>query len=178
MGKSIKAANALLEEMTSNNYHWSSKRAAPKRANGIYGIDAVDLLASKVAQCLDRLGTPPPGSLVGGSSGTMFEVGAICEICGIQGHVAAECQSTFLGIEHANAMQNYGQCPQNNPFSNTYNSSWRNHPNFSYRNNNPMPPILPNHNPPFSNTRHPTPHLHNNNHPGQNPTWRVLWSAS
>jgi len=29
MGKSIEAAKALLEEMTSNNYHWSSERATP-----------------------------------------------------------------------------------------------------------------------------------------------------
>ena len=101
------------------------------------------MLASKVdalAQRFDRLGTPPPGSLVGGSSGAMFKVGALCEICGIQGHVAAECQSTFPGVEHANAMQTYGQYPQNNPYSNTYKPSWKNHPNFSYRNNNPMPP--------------------------------------
>jgi len=112
MGKSIEAAKALLEEMESKNYHWSSERATPKTASGIYGIDAVDLLASKVdalAQCFDRLGTPLPGSLVGGPSGATFEVGALCEICGIQGNIAAECQSNFPSVEHANAMQNYGQ---------------------------------------------------------------------
>jgi len=61
MGKSIEAAKALLEEMASNNYHWSSERATPKRASGVYAVDAVDLLASKVdalAQRFDRLETP------------------------------------------------------------------------------------------------------------------------
>ena len=79
---------------------------------------------------------------MGGPSGAMFEVGVPCEICGIQGHIAAECQSTFPGVEHANAMQNYGLYPppQNNPYSNTYNPGWRNHRNFSHRNNNPLPP--------------------------------------
>ena len=48
MGKSIEAAKALLQEMAFNNYHWSSEWETPKRASGIYGIDAVDLLASKV----------------------------------------------------------------------------------------------------------------------------------
>ena len=70
----------------------------------------MDFLASKVdalAQRLDRLGTPFSGSLVGSSSDAMFEVGALCEICGIQGHVAVECQSTFQCVEYANAMQNY-----------------------------------------------------------------------
>ena len=39
-------------------------------------------------------------------------------------------------------MQNYGlrPPPQNNPYSNTYNPSWRNHPNFSYQKNNPLLP--------------------------------------
>ena len=85
MGKSIEAAKALLEEMASNNYHWSSERTAPKQSSGIYGVDAVDLLASKVdalAQRFDRLETPSPGSLTGSSSGAMFEVRALCEICG------------------------------------------------------------------------------------------------
>jgi len=30
MGKSIEDAKALLEEMASTNYHWSSERATPK----------------------------------------------------------------------------------------------------------------------------------------------------
>jgi len=34
--------------MTSNNYHWSSERAIPKRTGGVYGVDAMDLLASEV----------------------------------------------------------------------------------------------------------------------------------
>jgi len=145
MGKSIEATTALLEEIASNNYHWSSERAAPKRTSGVYGVDAVDLLARKVdalAQRFDRLGTPSSGSLVGSSSGAMFEIVALCEICGVQGHAAFECHTPFQSVEHANAMQNFNPClpPQNNPYSNTYNPDWRNHPNFSCRNNNPLPP--------------------------------------
>ena len=106
MGKSIEAAKSLLEEMASNNYHWSSERVAPNKASGIYGIDAMDWLASKVdalTQCFNKLGTPS-GSSMGGPFGAMFEVGALCEICGIQGHIAVECQSIFRVIEHANAL--------------------------------------------------------------------------
>ena len=164
MGKSIDAAKALLEEMASNNYHWSSERATPKRASGVYGVDAVDMLASKVdalAQRFDRLGTPSSGSHAGSSSGAMFEVGALCEICGIQGHVATECQSTFQGVEQANVMQNFNPRPQNNPYSNTYNPGWRNHPNFSYRNNNPIPPNASQPQPPGFQQRAPyNPPLH------------------
>ena len=34
------------------------------------------------------------------------------------------------------AMDNYNPRPRNDPFSNTYNPGWRNHPNFSWSNNN------------------------------------------
>ena len=105
--KLIEVARALLEEMASNNYYWSSERTTSKRTSGVYGVDAVDPLASKVdalMQPFDRLGTPSSGSPLGSLSGTMFEVGALCEICDIQGHVAAECDTNFQGVEHANAM--------------------------------------------------------------------------
>ena len=107
MGKSIEAAKALLEDMASNNDHWSSERATSKRTSGVYGVDAMDMLASKVdtlAQRCDRLRTPSSGSQVGSSSGAMFEIGALCEICGLQGHVAIACHSTYQGVKHANAM--------------------------------------------------------------------------
>jgi len=157
MGKSIEAVKALLEEMASHNYHWSSERATPKRASGVYGVDAVDLLASKVdalAQRFDRLETPSR-SQVRSSSGAMFEIGALCETCGLQGHVAAECHSMYQGVEHANAMQNFNPCPQKSPYSNTYNPGWRNHPNFSYRNNNPLPSNVPQPQPPSFQYRAP-----------------------
>jgi len=55
MGKSIEAAKTLLEEMASNNYHWLSERAAPKKSFGRYEVDAVTLLASKVEALAQRL---------------------------------------------------------------------------------------------------------------------------
>jgi len=48
MGKSIKVANALLEEMTSKNCHWSSERATPRWWSGKYDVDVVTLLTSRV----------------------------------------------------------------------------------------------------------------------------------
>ena len=106
VGKSIKAVKTLLEEMASNNYHWFRERATPKMNSGVDGVDVVDMLANKVdaiAQRFDKLGTPS-GSQVGSSSGAMFEIGALYEICGLQSHIAAECHSIYQGVEHPNAM--------------------------------------------------------------------------
>ena len=134
MGKSIEVAKALLEDMAANNYHWSNERASQRKSGGKYDVDVVDMLASKVdalAQRFNRLGNPHPRS----PSRAMYAVGVSCEVCGIQGHVAVECQAHLQAVEQVNAFQNYNPCPQSNPYSNTYNPGCRNHPNFSYRNN-------------------------------------------
>ena len=48
MGKSIEVVKALLEEMVSNNYYWSSERATLRRSSDKYDIDAMTFLANRV----------------------------------------------------------------------------------------------------------------------------------
>ncbi|XP_058746345.1 uncharacterized protein LOC131619244 [Vicia villosa] len=55
-----------------------------------------------------------------------------CEICGMSGHAASECH-LLAGVSLD--LVNYAQ---GNPYSNTYNPGWKNHPNFSYKNNNAL----------------------------------------
>ena len=50
-----------------------------------------------------------------------------CNWCG-GAHLSDECTN----IEQAQFVSNYNRA-QNNPYSNTYNSGWRNHPNFAWR---------------------------------------------
>jgi len=62
MGKSIKVAKVLMEEMASNNYHWASDRASLHRSSGKYTVNAVTLLASRVdalPQRLEKVSTSP-----------------------------------------------------------------------------------------------------------------------
>ena len=63
MGKSIDAAKALLEKMTSNNYHWSSEKPPRREVMvSMNEVDAVTLLASRVdalMQSLNRVGASP-----------------------------------------------------------------------------------------------------------------------
>lgn len=53
-----------------------------------------------------------------------------CEIYGTQGYITIECN---LLAESNPDQVNYAQ---RNPYSNTYNSGWRNHLNSSYKKNN------------------------------------------
>jgi hypothetical protein len=47
-------------------------------------------------------------------------------------------------VEQANMLNNNFRL-QNNPYSNTYNSGWKNHPNFSWRNEQGQPNQNQNH---------------------------------
>ena len=48
MGESIEVARALLEDMATNNYHWSNERAPLRKGGDKYDINAVDMLANTV----------------------------------------------------------------------------------------------------------------------------------
>ncbi|GER28568.1 transposon Tf2-1 polyprotein [Striga asiatica] len=63
-----------------------------------------------------------------------------CGACGVPGHRSEVCPSAFdqeFGEQYADAsaLQGYQARPGNDPFSNTYNPRWRNHPSFSWSNN-------------------------------------------
>jgi len=110
MGKSIKAARALLEEMASNTYHWSSERDTSRRSGGKHDVNARTLLASRVdalAERLDKIGA----SSTPGSSVILAGIYAVCETCGVQGHTSAECFNDPFSIEHAKAIHNFNPTP-------------------------------------------------------------------
>ncbi|CAN6697787.1 unnamed protein product [Malus baccata var. baccata] len=60
----------------------------------------------------------------------------VCGVCSIQGHASEKCPQLIEngGWKSANAIgfQSQNQ-PRNDPYSNTYNPSWRDHPNFKLR---------------------------------------------
>jgi len=80
----------------------------------------------------------------------------VCQICETNDHSTNDCPTlpAFKECLHeqANALNSF-QKPNPNPYSQTYNSGWRNHPNFSWKNNAQMsqPPFQANHN--FQNSQ-------------------------
>ncbi|KAM1331215.1 hypothetical protein ACFX14_043846 [Malus domestica] len=60
----------------------------------------------------------------------------VCGVCSIQGHASEKCHQLIEngGWESTNAIGFQGQNqPRNDPYSNTYNPGWRDHPNFKWR---------------------------------------------
>ncbi|CAN6568075.1 unnamed protein product [Malus baccata var. baccata] len=61
---------------------------------------------------------------------------AACGVCSMQGHLTDKCPQLIEngGCETLNAVGFGNQYqPRNDPFSNTYNPGWRDHPNFKWR---------------------------------------------
>ncbi|XP_060959274.1 uncharacterized protein LOC133030518 [Cannabis sativa] len=126
-----------LEELSVNSQQWnyseprSRANNSPKRG-GKYEIkEETDLRTSfeKLARKVEALVI----------SQTMnSHVQPKKEVCDSTCHNDQSCPS-FLETfsEEANALHSYGK-PNDSPFSNTYNPNWRNHPNFSWRQNQPQ----------------------------------------
>jgi hypothetical protein len=60
-----------------------------------------------------------------------------CSVCASPMHLAQNCPSmTVFEMEQVNAFNSF-QKPSSGPYSETYNPGWRNHPNFSWKQNQP-----------------------------------------
>ncbi|CAN6583728.1 unnamed protein product [Malus baccata var. baccata] len=69
------------------------------------------------------------------AKGMRMKEPSVCGVCSIQGHASEKCPQLIKngGWESANAIGFQGQNqPRNDPYSNTYNLGWRDHPNFKW----------------------------------------------
>jgi hypothetical protein len=66
-----------------------------------------------------------------------FEIES-CSVCASPIHQVQNCPSVkvFFKMEQVNAFNNFRK-QSSGPYSETYNSGWRNHPNFSLKQNQP-----------------------------------------
>lgn len=92
---------------------------------GIYKVRGLDHMNANMEAITQKV-----ESLVINHTVTVAAIQPRCKICGTPGCITVECS---LLDESSPDQVNY---TQGNPYSNTYNPGWRNHPNFSYKNNN------------------------------------------
>ncbi|KAM1728737.1 hypothetical protein ACFX12_019208 [Malus domestica] len=90
------------------------------------------------AQQYDGVGQrgPPRQQVHEMADGMKIQGPMVCGVCSIQGHASEKCPQLIEngGWESANAIgfQSQNQ-PRHDPYSNTYNPGWRDHPNFKWR---------------------------------------------
>ena len=91
-------------------------------------VSAISELQSQMANLCTLISQAVEGSKV--------QSVAACGVCFMQGHPTDECPQLVEngGWENANAIGCQGQNQQrSDPFSNTYNPGWRDHPNMKWR---------------------------------------------
>ncbi|XP_015382752.1 uncharacterized protein LOC107175648 [Citrus sinensis] len=134
LSKSYTEAYEILERIAKNNYQWSSTRQPVARgAVGVHNIDAITDLSAQVTSLTNMVKAMTSAPAV------VKQVAELsCVYCGEE-HEFDNCPGNPVSV---NYMGNYNRQPQNNPYSNTYNPGWKQHPNFSLSNQNQNAPAL------------------------------------
>ncbi|XP_071933622.1 uncharacterized protein [Coffea arabica] len=133
MGKTAEEAQQLIEKMAANNYQWANERGNSRKTVGMLEVDTLNMLSGKMDNVVKMLNRQV------GSSSNQGVVVACCTTCGGD-HDDFMCSSS----EQVQYLNNYNRSLQNNPYSNTYNPGWRNHPNFGWKDQgNQQRPVNP-----------------------------------
>ncbi|KAM2657883.1 hypothetical protein EV1_013203 [Malus domestica] len=123
------AAKTLIANRAHNaqQYEGVGQRDTP-RPHHVNEVSSISELQSQMANLTSMLSQFVEGPKTQGT--------IICGVCSIQGHQSDQCPQLIEngGWESAHAV-GYGNQnqPRGDPFSNTYNQGWRDHPNFRWR---------------------------------------------
>ncbi|KAL5550722.1 hypothetical protein UlMin_000898 [Ulmus minor] len=127
MSKTYNEAYALLERMASNNYQWPTERVpAGRRMAGVHEVSEITSLIAQIASLVNTLNNQQATHHQ--SVNSVQGIGESCVLCNGT-HRFESCPSNPKSVCYVGNMNR-----NNNPFSNTYNPGWRQHPNFSWSN--------------------------------------------
>ncbi|KAK4267615.1 hypothetical protein QN277_024369 [Acacia crassicarpa] len=120
--KSYDEAYNLLERMAMNSHQWQIDRSTPSRTvAGVHELDAVTALSAQVSTLTNMVKglTLPPA-----------QPAQVAYVYCSGEHSYAQCSANPEFVNFVNNFNRGGNA--NNPYSNTYNPRWRQHPNFSW----------------------------------------------
>ncbi|KAH9743430.1 hypothetical protein KPL70_003294 [Citrus sinensis] len=132
--KSYTEAYEILERIANNNYQWpSTKQPAVRGAAGVHNIYAITALLAQVTSLTNMI------KATTSAPAAVKQVAKLsCVYCGEE-HKFDNCPRNLASV---NYVSNYNRQSQNNPYSNTYNLEWKQHPNFLWSNQNQNTPTL------------------------------------
>ncbi|CAN6542449.1 unnamed protein product [Malus baccata var. baccata] len=127
--KTPTAAKTLIANRALNaqQYEGVGQRGTP-RQHQVNEVSAISELQNQMANLTTLLSQVVEGPKV--------QNVAVCGVCSMHGHLTDKCPQLIEngGWETLNAVGFGNQYqPRNDPFSNTYNPGWRDHPNFKWR---------------------------------------------
>ena len=132
--KSPREAWSIIEKASLKSKSRQNDRSRSSSAKaGVHAVDNYTAISAQIAALATRFDN---------SQQHVAQSDCLCEQCGVS-HEPGSCAQgvMYTGHEEVDYMGNQTR-PQNNPYSNTYNPGWRNHPNFGWRsgtsNQNPL----------------------------------------
>ncbi|KAM1217183.1 hypothetical protein ACFX2J_013388 [Malus domestica] len=126
--KTPMAAKILIANRALNaqQYEGVGQRGPPRQQ--VHEVSSTSNIQSQLANLTSLVSQMAEGMKIKGPM--------VCGVCSIQGHASEKCPQLIEngGWESANAIgfQSQNQ-PRHDPYSNTYNPGWRDHPNFKWR---------------------------------------------
>jgi hypothetical protein len=137
MEKSSEEAMELFETLSEYSQQFSSRGRQGVKSKGLYEVNlnggspsymvAVDRKLDMIVKAMAFQNMSPS---------QQAEPPQVCANCSQFDHTIDTCLLySFVDQKQANYVGHNNYPPKNNPFSNTYNPGWRNHPNFSWSNN-------------------------------------------
>lgn len=145
MKMNVDEAWEKIEEIAQHTHYYNDARSIPgsKRTVGLYEVDKETMQQARyeaMAQEIKQLKLKINGSqLTNEGSFAQVVSSVVCQFCGTGDHTISSCQ-VFSSKdepheENVSNMDNFNRGPRNDPYSNSYNPGWKNHPNLSYGNN-------------------------------------------
>ncbi|CAL1412546.1 unnamed protein product [Linum trigynum] len=125
--KTLPQLNQLFEEMAEHSYDWGTTRRS-RRAPG-RGVHAVDTHSFDLVQVVSKLVSAI--DLNGMVPGTGQQQAMHCQWCESTHHTLEDCQAMLESSTPQEQVNFVNNVRRNDPYSNTYNKGWRQHPNFS-----------------------------------------------
>ncbi|XP_052181891.1 uncharacterized protein LOC127794684 [Diospyros lotus] len=123
VNKTPSAARDLISIMAANSQQFGFRQDTPLRRVNEVSISSLENQISNLTSLVQQLAV-----------GNLQQVKA-CGICAATGHPTEMCPTLQEdSLEHANAVGGFPSPPQRkyDPYSNSYNPGWKDHPNFSY----------------------------------------------
>ena len=130
LSKSYIEAYKILERIANNNYQWPSARQPAARGTArVHSIDAITALSAQVTSLTN---------MVKAMTAALAIVKQVTELSCVYYGEEHDFDNCPRNLASVNYVGNFNRQPQNNPYSNTYNPGWQQHPNFSWSSQNRM----------------------------------------
>ena len=148
MGKNEVEGYQILENIAFNDCQWPVERVASKKPVRVFDLDTFTNLSAQVSilskqlQATQQLGPQLFANKVDDSS-------LACELCHGPYPTSQCLMMNAMGdltVEQAQYLAKFPQNQNFNPYGQNYNPGWKNHPNFSWKNQNvgnPMEHVKP-----------------------------------